>query len=157
MAEYRNPKPTCDVIVEMPDGIVLIERGGPPSGWALPGGFCDEGEPVEHCAIREMKEEIGIDVTLTELFYVYSHPSRDPRMHTVATVFLGRPKNPGDVPKAGDDAKGVKVFPPESPPTPMAFDHAQIIADYLQWKHAKKRPDPMAKLTKWEADGRPRK
>lgn len=156
MPEYRNPKPTCDVIVEMPDGVVLIERGGPPLGWALPGGFCDEGEPVEWCAIREMKEEIGIDVVLTGLFYVYSHPRRDPRHHTVTTVFVGRPKSAGDLPRAGDDARAVKVWKPDAPP-PLAFDHADVLADYVRWKRTGTLPDPMAKLARWDADGRPRK
>src|SRR5689334_17905568 len=98
MAEYRNPKPTTDVIVEVSGGIVLIERKNDPKGWALPGGFVDEGEPVEAAAVREMQEEIGIEVVLTELLSVYSDPRRDKRMHTMSTVFIGRPKNAGDTP-----------------------------------------------------------
>ena len=148
MPEYRNPKPTCDVIVEMPDGIVLIERGNEPFGWAIPGGFVDEGEPVEETAVREMQEEIGIEVVLTDLLYVYSDPRRDPRHHTLTTVFVGRPKTAGDRPVAGDDAKAARVWPAGAPP-PLAFDHAQVLADYVTWKREGKRPDPMARLETW--------
>lgn len=143
MAEYRNPKPTVDVVVEMPDGIVLIERANEPHGFALPGGFVDEGELVEVAAIREMMEEIGIEVVLTELLYVYSDPRRDPRFHTMATVFIGRPKNAGDRPKAGDDAKAVRVVAADAVPA-MVFDHGLIVRDYLAFKRTGKRPDPMA-------------
>lgn len=148
MAEYRNPKPTADVIVEMPSGIVLIERSDEPHGWAIPGGFVDEGEPVEAAAVREMREEIGIEVTLTELLYVYSDPRRDPRRHTMSSVFIGRPANAGDVPRAGDDAKSLRIFPLDALP-PLVFDHGQMMADYRTFKRTGKRPDPMARLAAW--------
>lgn len=150
MAEYRNPKPTCDVIVELPEGVVLIERANEPRGFAIPGGFADEGEPIEVCGIREMKEEIGIDVVLTDLLYVYSDPRRDPRLHTVATVFIGRPKTAGDKPVAGDDAKAVLVVPAEKAPA-LVFDHDQILRDYVVFKRTRTRPDPMAHVERWRS------
>ena len=89
MPEYRNPTPTVDIIITRNDGreIVLIKRKNPPVGWAIPGGFVDEGEWVENAAIREAKEETELDVVLDELFYVYSDPTRDPRQHNMSTVF----------------------------------------------------------------------
>ena len=80
MAEkYSNPLLTVDIIVELADGtIVLIERKNPPHGWALPGGFVDYGESIEHAAIREAEEEISLNVTLTEQFYTYSDPQARP-------------------------------------------------------------------------------
>lgn len=148
MAEYRNPKPTCDVIVEMPDGIVLIERGNDPLGLAIPGGFVDEGELVEAAAIREMKEEIGIDVVLTDLLYVYSDPRRDRRLHTIATVFIGRPKDAGDRPVAGDDAKSVRIVAADAAP-PLVFDHSAIVRDYVVFKATGRRPQPMSFVEAW--------
>ena len=148
MPEYKNPKPTADVIVEVPGGIVLIERRGEPQGFAIPGGFVDEGEPVEAAAIREMKEEIGIDVVLTDLLYVYSDPKRDPRHHTMTTVYVGRPKNPSDTPKAGDDAKSLKIVDAASAPE-LVFDHTKVLADYIELKKTGKRPDPMKKLASY--------
>ncbi len=72
MSEYRNPFPTVDIIIEVEGGIVLIERKNPPHGWAIPGGFVDYGETVEAAAVREAKEETGLDVELTVLLGVSS-------------------------------------------------------------------------------------
>src|SRR3990172_5771919 len=88
---FRNPVPTADVIVEMPGGgIVLIRRKNPPHGWALPGGFVDYGESLESCAVREAKEETGLDVELIHQLGSWSDPSRDARRHTITTVYVAR-------------------------------------------------------------------
>jgi len=137
--EYRNPKPTVDVIVECGTGIVLIKRANPPYGWALPGGFVDEWEKLEDAARREILEETHLDVELTDLLYAYSDPTRDPRQHTISVVFVG--KSSGS-PVAGDDAAEAAVFPMDELPAPLAFDHAEIIADYRRFKATGQRPDP---------------
>ena len=126
---YRNPLLTVDIIIEMPNGgFVLIERKNPPYGWALPGGFVDYGESLEAAALREAREETGLQLEELRQFRAYSDPDRDPRHHTVTVVFeahaLGQPM-------AADDAKNLGVFQPDRLPTPMAFDHARIMADYL--------------------------
>ena len=141
MAEkYSNPLLTVDIIVELADGtIVLIERKNPPYGWALPGGFVDYGESIEHAAIREAEEEISLNVTLTEQFYTYSDPRRDPRHHTVSTVFIATAVG---VPRAADDAKTVRTFRESNLPAPLAFDHAQILRDYFTLKKTGSRPKP---------------
>jgi 8-oxo-dGTP diphosphatase len=132
MAEYRNPKPTVDIIVELPgDKIVLIRRKNPPHGWALPGGFVDEGESLEHAAVREAKEELSVDVTLTEQFFTYSDPKRDPRQHTISTVFLARTEGQ---PVGADDAAEAQSFSLDALPQPLCFDHAQILADYRAYR-----------------------
>ena len=128
---YRNPLPTVDIIIEVEGGIVLIERRNPPFGWAIPGGFVDYGESVETCAVREASEETSLDVHLTDLLYVYSRPDRDPRHHTLTTVFLATAEGQ---PVAADDAKAAGVFGPESLPEPLVFDHAAILEDYFQYK-----------------------
>jgi ADP-ribose pyrophosphatase YjhB (NUDIX family) len=128
---YRNPLPTVDIIIEVQGGIVLIERRNPPLGWAIPGGFVDYGESVEACAVREAREETGLTVHLTDLLYVYSRPDRDPRHHTLTTVFLASAEGQ---PVAADDAKNAGVFGPDTLPDPLVFDHAAILADYFQYK-----------------------
>ncbi|MDQ7053004.1 MAG: NUDIX hydrolase [candidate division KSB1 bacterium] len=134
---FKNPLPTVDVIIErwskaasQPE-IVLIRRKNPPPGWALPGGFVDYGETVEAAAIREAIEETGLEVELIHLLGVYSRPDRDERFHTISTVFVARAT--GDI-QAGDDAADAKWFPIRSLPEPLAFDHADIIRDYIQWR-----------------------
>jgi 8-oxo-dGTP diphosphatase len=106
--------------------VVLVRRKNPPPGWALPGGFVDEGETLEAAAVREAKEETGLDVTLSDLLYVYSDPRRDPRRHTLAAVFLGRAD--GD-PVGADDADEARAFAWSALPAPLAFDHAEILRD----------------------------
>jgi 8-oxo-dGTP diphosphatase len=128
---YRNPLVTVDIIIEVNDKIVLIQRVNPPYGWALPGGFVDYGESLESSAIREAKEETSLEVTLREQFHTYSDPDRDPRHHTVTTVFIG--KGAG-TPKAADDAKRLGVFTEKNLPKPIVFDHRKIIDDYFRYR-----------------------
>jgi 8-oxo-dGTP diphosphatase len=138
---YQNPTPTVDVIIELadrPGTVVLIERANPPLGWALPGGFVDRGEWVADAAIREAKEETGLDVELGELFHVYSDPARDPRQHTMSTVFVGRAAG---APTGSDDAARAGVFALDALP-PLVFDHATILADYAAYRATGRRPPP---------------
>ncbi|HVO31593.1 MAG TPA: NUDIX hydrolase [bacterium] len=147
--QYRNPTPTVDVLIELDGGIVVIERRNPPHGWAIPGGFVDEGEPTEAAALREMMEETNLDVVLSELFYVYSDPRRDPRQHTLTTVYIGKPRDARARPVAGDDAGNVKIVDPADPQVPLAFDHGMVLAHYAHYRKTGKRPDPMVELERW--------
>ncbi|MGB0591362.1 MAG: NUDIX domain-containing protein [Myxococcota bacterium] len=129
MAEnFRNPTPTVDVIIETkPDHVVLIRRKNPPHGWALPGGFVDYGECLEDAAVREAKEETGLDVTLTRQFHSYSDPQRDARQHTITTVYVAIAQGE---PLGADDAAEARVFPITALPTPLCFDHGEILKDW---------------------------
>lgn len=143
MTEYRNPVPTVDIIIEIGQKIVLIQRRNAPLGWAIPGGFVDEGESLEHAAVREAREESGLEVELQELLYVYSDPARDPRQHTTSTVFIARAQG---APEAADDAADAQLFAPDELPQPLAFDHAQILADYRRFRRDGQRPHPAQRL-----------
>ena len=134
--EYLNPVPTVDIIIEVNatgdvPQIVFIERRNDPPGWALPGGFVDYGETVEEAAVREAREETSLEVKLRVLLGVYSAPNRDPRQHTLSTVFVGRAQGE---PVAADDARRVVVADPRHPPEPLAFDHHKIVRDYVEWR-----------------------
>jgi 8-oxo-dGTP diphosphatase len=137
--QYLNPVPTVDIIIEFtPDagktGIVLIRRKNDPPGWAIPGGFVDYGETLEQAALREAKEETGLEIEGLRQFHAYSDPRRDPRRHTISTVFVARGKG---ALRAGDDAASAEVFPEGQLPTSMAFDHADILRDYFSKKGMK--------------------
>lgn len=134
-----HPRPTVDVIIEVTGGIVLIRRRRPPEGWAIPGGFVDVGECVEDAARREMREETSLDVELLALLGVYSDPARDPRGHTISTVFVGRVAG---TPRAADDAAEIDVFDEQHLPAPLAFDHARILGDYFRYRRTGDRPRP---------------
>jgi 8-oxo-dGTP diphosphatase len=138
--KIRNPLPTVDIIIELAEsGIVLIERKNPPHGWAIPGGFVDYGESLESAAVREAKEETSLDVTLTEQLYTYSAPNRDPRHHTISTVYIGSAEG---IPLGADDAKVARAFTENELPAPLVFDHARIVSDYFTYKKTGRRPKP---------------
>ncbi len=140
--DYKNPTPTVDILIELagqPGQLVFIERANEPRGLALPGGFVDEGEWVADAAIREAKEETGLDIELVELFHVYSDPSRDKRKHTISTVFIARASG---TPVGGDDAARCFVSAPGALADKLVFDHATIVSDYLTYKERGQRPPP---------------
>jgi 8-oxo-dGTP diphosphatase len=111
---------------------VLIERKYPPYGWALPGGFVDVGERLERAAVREALEETSLDVNLVGLLGCYSDPERDERGHTVSAVYVATAFGAA---RARDDAKELAFYDARQCPQ-LAFDHAQIIADYLDYRES---------------------
>ncbi|MDH5716849.1 MAG: NUDIX hydrolase [Spirochaetia bacterium] len=140
---YKNPYPTVDIIIEIKNGIILIKRKNEPFGWALPGGFVDEGEMVEQAAIREAKEETSLDIHLFDILYSYSNPKRDPRKHTISTVFIAKAEGN---PKGMDDALEAKIFLLENLPDNIVFDHLEIMQDYIHFKKTHIKPNPIEML-----------
>ena len=129
-----TPLIAVDIIIELSDRpgrpIVLIERRNPPHGWALPGGFVDLGETLEHAAVREAGEETGLAIRLKALLGCYSDPQRDTRGHTVSAVYVAEARGE---PRAGDDAAKAAAFDPLQPPK-LAFDHGLILSDYRRFR-----------------------
>lgn len=135
MSRPITPAIAADVIIELSDRpgrpVVFIERLNPPHGWALPGGFVDIGETVEAAAVREAREETGLEVELKALLGCYSKSDRDPRGHTVSLVFVA---GAAGTPEARDDAKNLHICPPDQPPAPLVFDHPRILQHYLRYR-----------------------
>lgn len=128
-------------IVDLPN-IVLVKRKDPPKDvYAIPGGFVDVDETVEHAAIREALEEtnIAIQPNQIEQFHVYSDPGRDKRRHTVSTVFRCLIDFHQTVHMhRGDDAKSLELVPVNKVLSlDLAFDHRQILIDYIRKYHPK--------------------
>ncbi len=149
---WKNPTPTVDLIIERDGHVVLIRRQNAPLGWALPGGFVDEGETVESAACREAMEETGLEVALTGLLHVYSDPARDPRQHTLSVVFTAVP-TPGCTaePIGADDAAESRLISVDRlreilrtdgtiDGLAFAFDHAKILGDWLVFRDTGIRP-----------------
>lgn len=130
-----TPQLAADAIIELMDRpgrpIVLIERRNPPFGFAIPGGFVDVGETLEHAAVREALEETSLEVTLMALLGCYSNPSRDPRGHTVTAVYVAEARGE---PQAADDALHLTVFAIDALPDALAFDHRTVLDDYLRYR-----------------------
>jgi len=132
-----GPFTTVDVIIEIDGGIVVIKRSNPPFGWALPGGFVDYGESLEDAVTREAREETNLEITNLKQFHTYSDPHRDPRFHTIGTVFIAQAKG---APQAGDDAAGLKIIKlPEIENMDFAFDHKKIMQDYIKLRYNEKK------------------
>lgn len=149
--DYPRPMLTADcVVVRSGSEVLLVRRGGEPfkGCWALPGGFMEMDETIEHCAVRELEEETGLRFAERDLrlIGVYSAPGRDPRGRTVTAAFRVEsgerrtergetPQSCGQLPLgrgavepvAGDDAAEVRWWPLAALP-PLAFDHADIVA-----------------------------
>jgi 8-oxo-dGTP diphosphatase len=143
-----TPLAAADAIIEVGDKIVLIERANPPAGYAIPGGFMDLGESAEQTAIREAKEETGLDVELVDLLALYSDPRRDPRGPVITAMFIARAQAE---PRAGDDARQAFLADPANPPANLAFDHATILRDYVRYKQTGAKPgvqEMLARLTR---------
>lgn len=130
--EYPRPAVTADCVVitkETVPQVLLVERGNEPykGCWALPGGFLEMNETTDQCAIRELKEETGLDVQEVWQIGAYSKVDRDPRGRNVCVAYLAII----DVPKAVtglDDAAKAQWFPIDALP-PLAFDHEDIMRD----------------------------
>lgn len=134
--EPKTPFLATDGIIKLYDennhfkGLVFIERLNEPYGIALPGGFVDRGEKVEDALVREMSEEVTLDVKIEKLLGVYSNPKRDKRLHCVSCVYVC---NAIGTPKAADDAKKVFIYKKEEIPLEkLVFDHKEIIEDFLK-------------------------
>lgn len=133
--DYPRPMLTADcVVVRSGSEVLLVRRGGEPfkGCWALPGGFMEMDETIEHCAVRELEEETGLRFAEQDLrlIGVYSAPGRDPRGRTVTAAFRvesGERRAENGEPVAGDDAAEVRWWPLAALP-PLAFDHADIVA-----------------------------
>ncbi len=138
--EYPRPALTVDCVIFGKDAqgevlhVLLIERAHAPFAgkWAFPGGFVDAGETVEMAALRELKEETGVDTALSaKLLGVYSKPGRDPRGWTVSVAFRAEVAMAACEVQAADDATRAEWVKIEDI-AEMAFDHAEILRDALK-------------------------
>lgn len=139
MPKPVTPLLAADALIKLVDRpgspIILIKRRNPPFGWAIPGGFVDVGETLEAAAVREAKEEVGLDVVLVALLGIYSRPSRDPRGHTVTAVYVAQATGH---PCADDDAEQVGIFALDDLPAELAFDHRMVLADFAEFERSGK-------------------
>jgi ADP-ribose pyrophosphatase YjhB (NUDIX family) len=129
---YQNPVPAAGVIIVLHNRILLVKRAHPPrvGWWCIPAGFMEWREHPTQTAVRELKEETGLHVTLTDFFEVYVGQD-DPRTNAVLMLYLGEIKG-GEL-RAGDDAMEVRFFGFDELPTDIAFSsHRQALKDYQE-------------------------
>lgn len=139
---YVNPVPAVGILIEMDGGVVLIRRHNPPhrGRWTLPSGFIEADESAEEAAIREAKEETGLDVEIIELADVNSFPEGPP-VSGIMVFYRTRPV--GGKLRAGDDAAEARVFQPGELPVLPFRTHREMIARWLE-----QRENPRARASR---------
>ena len=132
--EYPRPSVTTDILVfSIRDGVLqvlLIERRIDPfkGAWAIPGGFVQMDEDIRDGALRELEEETGLTGIPIRQLGAYGAPERDPRGRVITIAFLALVPSQDLIARGGSDAQDARWFPVAGLP-PLAFDHAQILAD----------------------------
>lgn len=118
--QYLNPAPGAGIVLLRGDRVCLVRRRDPPKAgqWSLPTGFMEWDESAAETAVREAREETGLEVRLTGIFAVESGVL--PPDIPVLVVFYRAEETGGDL-CAGDDAAEVGFFAPDQPPGPVAF------------------------------------
>jgi 8-oxo-dGTP diphosphatase len=133
VSDDSKPAVTTDVAAVAPAGgghtVLLVRRANEPfaGSWALPGGFLEPRELLEHGARRELREETGLEVGELEQLGAYDTPGRDPRGWIISVVYIARVA--AELPVAGaDDAADARWFGLHELPQ-LAFDHDRVLAD----------------------------
>lgn len=130
---YPHPAVTTDVVVftirDQRLNLLLVRRAAPPYAgmWALPGGFLDIDEDLEHCAKRELEEETGVTGVYLEQLYTFGQPDRDPRERIISVTYYALVPSDRIELRAASDAAAADWFALDNLPA-LAFDHDRIIA-----------------------------
>ncbi|MDY6774175.1 MAG: NUDIX hydrolase [Candidatus Nanohaloarchaea archaeon] len=130
--ERNRHRVAVDTIIEKGGEIVLVKRARDPFKglWAIPGGHVEEGERVREAARREAREETGLEIEIEELHGVYDEPGRDPRGPVISISYTCSTE--GRNLDAATDAEEARWFPLDDLPDRLAFDHEEILDDYLE-------------------------
>jgi ADP-ribose pyrophosphatase YjhB (NUDIX family) len=128
---YVDPKVACGVLIERDGQVLLVQRRNQPGQglWCLPAGFEDAEEPPEQTALREAREETGLDVTLDNVLGLY-HYTDDPRGAGVLVIYRAH-CDPTAQPRPGDDAAAVAFFAPDALPPISHHSHQRALADWI--------------------------
>lgn len=127
--DYHNPAPAAGIVVINNHKLLLVKRADEPrkGDWCIPAGFMEWDESPGDCAVRELKEETGLDIELGKLFNIYNGTD-DPRTNALLILYFGRVV--GGDPVAGDDAAELQFFGENEIPDNIAFAaHIEAIAD----------------------------
>jgi 8-oxo-dGTP diphosphatase len=133
---YMNPAPAAAVICEQEGRVLLVKRKFEPKAgdWSLPAGFVEYAESPKETAVRETKEETGLDVNVLQLFGVYGSCD-DPRTRVVLVVYHAQIVG-GEL-QAGDDAIEARFFPRDQLPANVAFSsHQRALDRFIAENHS---------------------
>lgn len=137
---YRNPAPAAGVILVRGGEVLLVKRAYAPrvGAWCLPAGFMEYGETPEHCAVRELREETGLEARLTGLQGVYAGLD-DPRVRAVLILYTAERLGGRLIP--GDDAIEARFHPLVRLPRAIAFAaHRRALEEFKRSSAASQPP-----------------
>ena len=126
---WRNPSPAAALVLLKGDRCLWVRRAHDPfrGAWSLPSGFLEWDEDIRDCALREAREETGLEAEIEKLLGVYSCHD-DPRGHSLLVVYIGRAT--GGTLRAGDDADALDWYPLGAPPETIAWEsHVRVLRD----------------------------
>lgn len=129
-ARYNSRNVVGHAVAVRDGKLLMIKRGIEPmvGWWALPAGYLNWDESVEECALRELREEAGVDGKIKEMLGVYGDPKRDrDGRQNVAVVYVVEPLSEA---KVGEEVQEVRWFELDNLPEKIAFDHRKMIEDY---------------------------
>ena len=125
---FLDPKVAVAVVATEGEKILMVKRDIDPmmGRWSLPAGYVDRGEVVEEAAVREVREETGVEVRLDSLLGVYSSRGAPVILVVYAGTVTAGAASPGD------EAQDVAYFPPDDMPE-MPFPHDdRIMRDWRE-------------------------
>jgi ADP-ribose pyrophosphatase YjhB (NUDIX family) len=135
---FEDPKLAVAILIER-DGGLLLGRRSPdaaaPGKWSFPAGFVDRGERVEDAAVREAREETGLDVRLDGLVGLYSATGNPVALAVYGATILGGALAPAD------DLTELAFFPLDRLPEPAFAHDPQIVADWLAWRRSRRQAE----------------
>jgi len=146
--EFERPNLAVDCVVfgldEEDLKIILIQRDLAPfqGRWAIPGGFVHIDESLEEAAIRELKEETGVQDVFLEQLYTFGDVKRDPRERVVSVAYYALVNLRDHEIKAATDARNAAWFSVDDLPS-LAFDHNRIVDIALKRLKGKVRYEPI--------------
>lgn len=130
--ERERHRVAADTVIEKDGQVTLVKRGQEPfqGMWVLPGGHVEEGEQVREAAVREAREETGLDIEVDGILGIYDEPGRDPRGPVISVVYIC--STGGEELEADTDADEARWFSFEEIPEELGFDHRNILDDYIE-------------------------
>ncbi|MEM3871833.1 MAG: nucleotide sugar dehydrogenase [Nitrososphaeria archaeon] len=128
---YYNPAVAVNAIIEKDESIFLVKRSIEPFKglWSLPGGFIEYNETVEEALVREVEEETGLKIKPIRVVSVYSNPIRSPVKHVITICYHCTVL--GGALKFSDESMEARFFALDQLPKEMAFDHRNIVEEFL--------------------------
>lgn len=153
---YHNPVPGVGILCEIEEGLVLVKRGHPPhqGRWTLPSGYIEADESSEQAAMRECREETGLEIELIELFGVDSFPEGS-LSSGIVIFYLARPV--GGRLRAGDDADDARVFAIDELPEIPFRTHRDVVDRWVAAKQVAppaRHTDPVVRPARLDDEAR---